>query len=606
MAFWQEDVPFLADVVLMLGGATSTPDDPEAFERELGDLLEHVPAPALAEIQLGPVIQQVTEISARHGVRLPASMALTGKGARADAARGRGARPDARPAVGDRHVPAPAADDAGPWAGRPEALCLRRAEAEGPRVETVEGVERVVGSRPGDRLQVQFRGPELEATIRAPPGRSRSRSSRPARGLRRARRRPATRSATGRRRRSAPGGRRDGRPLRRSLAPPLATRDASDLRLSGPAVAPQHGGERIEQRRTTATARARGEPRFVRPSVFGGGFFVGTADGYRDASVSQALPTGTVTFFFTDIEGSTRLLHELGPRLPGRARAAPPGAALGDPGRRRARGLDARRRVLRRLHRGRSRGRGGGDSAQQHARRPRSGRASATCASGSGIHTGDGVVARRRLRRASTSTPPRASAPPAHGGQVLLTRATRDALATEPTLVELGHHLLKDLEGPIELFRLAVDGPAAAIPAAQDADEHEPARAADADRRPRARGARRPRAAPARTTRGSSRSRGPAAPARRGSRSRSARELVEKFPNGVTFVALGAHRRRRVRAALARRGARRRGVERPLARGGAARATCSERRLLLVLDNFEHVLGAAPLHREAARRARRA
>ena len=26
----------------------------------------------------------------------------------------------------------------------------------------------------------------------------------------------------------------------------------------------------------------------------------------------RALPTGTVTFLFTDIEGSTRLLHELG------------------------------------------------------------------------------------------------------------------------------------------------------------------------------------------------------------------------------------------------------------------------------------------------------
>jgi class 3 adenylate cyclase len=28
--------------------------------------------------------------------------------------------------------------------------------------------------------------------------------------------------------------------------------------------------------------------------------------------VSATLPTGTVTFLFTDVEGSTKLLHELG------------------------------------------------------------------------------------------------------------------------------------------------------------------------------------------------------------------------------------------------------------------------------------------------------
>ena len=27
---------------------------------------------------------------------------------------------------------------------------------------------------------------------------------------------------------------------------------------------------------------------------------------------ARALPTGTLTFLFTDLEGSTRLLHELG------------------------------------------------------------------------------------------------------------------------------------------------------------------------------------------------------------------------------------------------------------------------------------------------------
>ena len=29
-------------------------------------------------------------------------------------------------------------------------------------------------------------------------------------------------------------------------------------------------------------------------------------------SVSRDLPSGTVTFLFTDVEGSTKLLHELG------------------------------------------------------------------------------------------------------------------------------------------------------------------------------------------------------------------------------------------------------------------------------------------------------
>ena len=36
----------------------------------------------------------------------------------------------------------------------------------------------------------------------------------------------------------------------------------------------------------------------------------------------QALPTGTVTFLFTDIEGSTRLLEELGTEAYAQALAA--------------------------------------------------------------------------------------------------------------------------------------------------------------------------------------------------------------------------------------------------------------------------------------------
>jgi class 3 adenylate cyclase len=42
---------------------------------------------------------------------------------------------------------------------------------------------------------------------------------------------------------------------------------------------------------------------------------VATLTGQRNTSaVRRDLPTGTVTFLFTDVEGSTKLVHELGPQ----------------------------------------------------------------------------------------------------------------------------------------------------------------------------------------------------------------------------------------------------------------------------------------------------
>src|SRR5207249_1855894 len=80
MAFWQEDVTFLSDVVLMIAGEDQRADiDLRAFQEELGSLLARYRHLSLREIQLGPILQEVTEISIRHDVRLPASLALTGK-----------------------------------------------------------------------------------------------------------------------------------------------------------------------------------------------------------------------------------------------------------------------------------------------------------------------------------------------------------------------------------------------------------------------------------------------------------------------------------------------------------------------------------------------
>lgn len=158
----------------------------------------------------------------------------------------------------------------------------------------------------------------------------------------------------------------------------------------------------------------------------------------------RALPSGTVTMLFTDVEGSTRLLDELGPE-----RYA---AAL----------LDHRKRLraVAEAHRGVEMGtegdafffvfRGAGDGLAA------AGEMQAALARGPflvrmGIHSGEvlladgdyvGMAVHKAARICSV----------AHGGQVVASDQTR-ALAGVP-LRDLGEHRLKDLTAPERLFQL--------------------------------------------------------------------------------------------------------------------------------------------------------
>src|SRR6266542_950676 len=80
MAFWQDDAAFMSDVVLMIAGSDQRADiDIGAFQEDLGALVARYRHLPLKEMQLGPILQEITEISIRHDVPLPASLALTGK-----------------------------------------------------------------------------------------------------------------------------------------------------------------------------------------------------------------------------------------------------------------------------------------------------------------------------------------------------------------------------------------------------------------------------------------------------------------------------------------------------------------------------------------------
>jgi ubiquinone biosynthesis protein len=168
MAFWREDVSFLSDVVLMLAGEEQRSDlDVAAFQAEVGALLQRYRGLTLTEMQLGPLLQEITELSIRHGVRLPASLALTGKAL----AQMQLATAELDPTLDPLQV-------VGDFMMKGFLERLReRADPkwlfyEGQKLRTrlvrlMEAVERLSGARPGPKLQVYFKGTEgLEATIR--------------------------------------------------------------------------------------------------------------------------------------------------------------------------------------------------------------------------------------------------------------------------------------------------------------------------------------------------------------------------------------------------------------------------------------------------------
>jgi predicted unusual protein kinase regulating ubiquinone biosynthesis (AarF/ABC1/UbiB family) len=168
LAFSQEDAPFLSQVVLSMAGDEQTLDDEdrESFEKGLAALIARYRTLSLREIQLGPMLQEVTEISVRHNVRLPASLALAGK-----------AFAQMQLAAGELDPTLDPLSVAGTFVMKktlrelttgldPRKLFYEGQKARARLANMIEALEGVTGARPGGRLQVNFRGTErLESSI---------------------------------------------------------------------------------------------------------------------------------------------------------------------------------------------------------------------------------------------------------------------------------------------------------------------------------------------------------------------------------------------------------------------------------------------------------
>jgi class 3 adenylate cyclase len=162
----------------------------------------------------------------------------------------------------------------------------------------------------------------------------------------------------------------------------------------------------------------------------------------------RPLPTGTVTLLFTDIEGSTRLLDELGDRYP---------EVLGE---------------HRRLLRDSFRDRGGfevdtqGDAffyafpkatdAVEAARKAQLALADGPVRVRIGVHTGEPTVTEEGYVGADVHRAARIMNA-GHGGQVLISETTRRLLDSAVELRDLGEHRLKDIEDAVSIFQLGAE-----------------------------------------------------------------------------------------------------------------------------------------------------
>jgi predicted unusual protein kinase regulating ubiquinone biosynthesis (AarF/ABC1/UbiB family) len=167
MAFWQEDVGFLTDVALMLSGSIDRADlDVQEFSDEIGILMAKYRGAALKDIQLGPVLQEMTEISLRHGVPLPASMTLTAKALAQMQLAAAQLDPEIDPFdVAGRFLMRNVFTSMG---GKLDAKALfyQAQRFKVRALKVVEAIERLIGARPGQKLEVNFRAASLEQTVR--------------------------------------------------------------------------------------------------------------------------------------------------------------------------------------------------------------------------------------------------------------------------------------------------------------------------------------------------------------------------------------------------------------------------------------------------------
>jgi predicted ATPase len=282
------------------------------------------------------------------------------------------------------------------------------------------------------------------------------------------------------------------------------------------------------------------------------------------------LPTGTVTLLFTDIEGSTRLLDELGDRY--------------------QEVLSEHHQLLRgafeRHHGVEVTMQGDGfvvafasaTEAVTAAAEAQRALASGPVRVRMGIHTGEPALTNEGYVGMDVHRAARIGAA-GHGGQVVVSEATRALLDGDFDLRDLGEHRLKDLAAPVRLFQLGRDEfpPLRSLSQAQLPVEPVPLLGRKKELGDLLRLLGRERARLVTLT-------GPGGIGKTSLAIAAGAELVESFQDGVTLVELASIRAPELVLPT---------IAETLGAETDAPSHLGDRELLLVLDNLEQVVEAA-------------
>ena len=165
IAFWRRDAGFLSEVMLMLSDADRNDQEIAAFRQEMDAFVAKYCNAPIKNIQFGTVLQEMFEVSLRHGVALPASLTLTAK----TLSQMQGAASQMAPELDPFDI-------AGRFLMRSllrkivaytDAKTLfyesRKIKLRAARI--FEALERLVGARPGHKLELNFRAAALEQTV---------------------------------------------------------------------------------------------------------------------------------------------------------------------------------------------------------------------------------------------------------------------------------------------------------------------------------------------------------------------------------------------------------------------------------------------------------